>query len=53
MRAEIIGLVLAGGPCMGLVQWMAQSKGWQRGVTVVRRLARGPVLLVGLVLLVS
>lgn len=39
------GLVLVGGTSMGLVQKMADSKGWSRGVDILRRLAG--VLIIG------
>lgn len=39
------GLVLVGGTSMGLVQRMADSKGWNRGMDIMRRLAG--VLIIG------
>lgn len=39
------GLVLVGGTSMGLVQRMADSKGWNRGMDILRRLAG--VLIIG------
>ena len=39
------GLVLIGGTSMGLVQRMADSKGWNRGIDILRRLAG--VLIIG------
>lgn len=41
------GLVLVGGTSMGLVQRMADSKGWNRGMNVLRRLAGGLIIGVG------
>jgi cytochrome c-type biogenesis protein len=45
------GLVLVGGTSMGLVQRMADSKGWNRGTDVLRRLAGVLIILVGLYVL--
>lgn len=42
------GLVLAGGTSMGLVQRMADSKGWNRGMDILRRLAGLLIIGVGL-----
>jgi cytochrome c biogenesis protein CcdA len=39
------GLVLVGGTSMGFVQRMADSKGWNRGIDILRRLAG--VLIIG------
>jgi len=47
------GLVLAGGTSMGLVQQMADSRGWSRAAELLRRLAGGQILLVGVFLLIS
>ena len=47
------GLVLVGGTSVGLVQRMADSKGWNRGMDVTRRLAGGLIALVGLILLLA
>ena len=41
------GLVLVGGTSMGLVQKMADSKGWNRGIDVMRRLAGLLIIAVG------
>ena len=41
-------LVLVGGTSMGLVQKMADSKGWTRGTDVLRRLAGVLIIGVGL-----
>jgi cytochrome c-type biogenesis protein len=45
------GLVLVGGTSMGLVQRMADSKGWNRGTDILRRLAGVLIILVGLYVL--
>lgn len=45
------GLVLAGGTSMGLVQRLADSRGWTGGAAVLRKLAGALILLVGAVLL--
>lgn len=45
------GLVLAGGASVGLVQRAADSRGWNRGLDVLRKLAGGLILLVGVLLL--
>jgi cytochrome c-type biogenesis protein len=42
------GLVLAGGTSMGLVQKLADSKGWNRGMDVLRRVAGVLILGAGL-----
>ncbi len=47
------GLVLAGGASMGLVQKLADSRGWSRGTALVRRGAGGLILLVGAFLLAT
>lgn len=48
------GLVLVGGTSMGLVQRMADSKGWNRGMGILRRLAGVLIIAVGVwVLLLS
>lgn len=47
------GLVLAGGTSMGLVQRLADSRGWNRGADVLRRIAGVLILLVGAFLLFS
>jgi cytochrome c-type biogenesis protein len=47
------GLVLAGGTSMGLVQRLADSRGWTRGTELLRRLAGLLILAVGVVLLLS
>jgi cytochrome c-type biogenesis protein len=47
------GLVLAGGTSMGLVQRLADSKGWNRSLEIMRRLAGVVIVLVGLLLLFS
>lgn len=47
------GLVLVGGTSIGLVQRLADSRGWNRGTDVVRRLAGALILMVGVVLLLS
>ncbi|MEP0846642.1 MAG: cytochrome c biogenesis protein CcdA [Phycisphaerae bacterium] len=47
------GLVLAGGTSMGLVQRLADSRGWTGGTAALRRLAGSLILLVGVVLLLS
>lgn len=47
------GLILVGGTSMGLVQRMADSRGWNRGVSYLRRLAGALIVLVGLWLLFS
>lgn len=47
------GLVLAGGTSMGLVQRLADSRGWTRGADVLRRIAGGLILFVGIFLLIS
>ncbi len=45
------GLILAGGTSMGLVQRVADSKGWTRGTAVLRRVAGVLIIGVGLYLL--
>lgn len=45
------GLVLAGGTSMGLVQKLADSRGWNRGISVIRRLAGVVIFLLGAYLL--
>jgi cytochrome c-type biogenesis protein len=45
------GLVLAGGTSIGLVQKLADSKGWTRGTAILRRLAGVLIAGVGLYLL--
>jgi cytochrome c-type biogenesis protein len=45
------GLVLAGGTSMGLVQRLADSRGWTRSADVLRRAAGVAILLVGVFLL--
>jgi cytochrome c-type biogenesis protein len=45
------GLVLAGGTSIGLVQKMADSKGWTRGTDILRRVAGLLILGVGLYVL--
>lgn len=47
------GLVLVGGTSMGMVQRLADSRGWNRGADVLRRLAGVVILLVGVVLLLT
>ncbi|MBI5866019.1 MAG: sulfite exporter TauE/SafE family protein [Planctomycetes bacterium] len=47
------GLVLAGGTSMGLVQRLADSRGWAHRADVLRRLAGVLILLVGAFLLFS
>lgn len=47
------GLVLVGGTSMGLVQRLADSRGWTRSADVLRRLAGILILLVGAFLLFS
>lgn len=47
------GLVLAGGTSMGLVQRLADSRGWNRGSDILRRIAGVLILLVGAFLLLS
>lgn len=47
------GLVLIGGTSIGLVQRLADSRGWTRSADVLRRVAGGLILLVGVLLLVS
>jgi cytochrome c biogenesis protein CcdA len=47
------GLVLAGGTSIGLVQRLADSRGWTRWAAVLRRLAGVLILLVGAFLLFS
>lgn len=47
------GLVLAGGTSMGLVQRLADSRGWNRSADVLRRFAGVLILLVGAFLLCS
>jgi cytochrome c-type biogenesis protein len=42
------GLVLVGGTSMGFVQRLADSKGWTRGTDILRRVAGGLIILVGL-----
>ncbi len=41
------GLILVGGTSMGLVQRMADSKGWTRGMDLLRRLAGVLIIAVG------
>ncbi len=41
------GLVLVGGTSMGLVQKLADSKGWTRGTDILRRIAGVLIILVG------
>jgi len=41
------GLVLVGGTSMGFVQRMADSKGWNRGIDIMRRLAGVLIIAVG------
>ncbi len=45
------GLVLVGGTSMGLVQRLADSRGWNRSADVLRRVAGASILLVGVFLL--
>lgn len=45
------GLVLVGGTSIGMVQKLADSKGWTRGTDVLRRIAGVLIALVGLYLL--
>ncbi len=45
------GLVLIGGTSIGLVQWLADSRGWTRGTDALRRLAGVLIGGVGLYLL--
>lgn len=45
------GLVLVGGTSIGMVQRLADSRGWNRGADVLRRLAGVLILLVGVYLL--
>jgi cytochrome c biogenesis protein CcdA len=47
------GLVLLGGTSMGLVQKLADSRGWQRGLGLIRRLAGLLITLVGVFLLLG
>jgi cytochrome c-type biogenesis protein len=47
------GLVLAGGTSMGLVQKMADSRGWQKGLAWTRKAAGVLIALVGVFLLFS
>lgn len=47
------GLVLAGGTSMGLVQRLADSRGWTRSADVLRQAAGVLILLVGVFLLFS
>ncbi|UCD30139.1 MAG: cytochrome c biogenesis protein CcdA [Planctomycetota bacterium] len=47
------GLILVGGTSMGLVQRMADSKGWNRLINVLRRLAGALIVFVGIILLLS
>lgn len=47
------GLVLAGGTSMGMVQRLADSRGWTRGAEALRRVAGALILLVGVFLLFS
>lgn len=47
------GLVLAGGTSVGLVQRLADSRGWTRSADVLHRLAGVLILLVGVFLLIS
>lgn len=47
------GLVLAGGTSIGLVQRLADSRGWTRSADVLRRVAGALIVLVGVFLLVS
>lgn len=47
------GLVLAGGTSIGLVQRLADSRGWNGAADVLRKIAGGLILLVGAYLLVS
>lgn len=44
-------LVLAGGTSMGLVQRLADSRGWQRGIDVLRHLAGAFIFVAGLYVL--
>jgi len=45
------GLVLAGGTSIGMVQRLADSRGWNRGADMLRRLAGVLILIVGVYLL--
>lgn len=45
------GLVLIGGTSIGMVQRLADSRGWSRGADVLRKLAGTLILLVGVFLL--
>lgn len=47
------GLVLVGGTSMGLVQRLSDSRGWNRGADVLRRVAGVLIVLVGAFLLFS
>ena len=42
------GLILVGGTSMGLVQKMADSKGWHRGIAIMRGVAGALIIGVGL-----
>ena len=45
------GLVLAGGTSMGLVQKLADSKGWTQGINIFRKIAGIVIILIGMYLL--
>jgi cytochrome c biogenesis protein CcdA len=47
------GLVLAGGTSMGLVQRLADARGWTRSADVLRRFAGVLIVFVGVILLFS
>ena len=47
------GLVLVGGTSMGLVQRLSDSRGWNRGTELLRRLAGAVILCVGVFLLLT
>ena len=47
------GLVLAGGTSIGLVQRMADSKGWNLGTDIMRRLAGVLIIAVGIWVLLA
>jgi cytochrome c-type biogenesis protein len=47
------GLILAGGTSMGLVQHMVDSKGWTKGVGMIRKLAGVVIVCVGVLLLLA
>lgn len=47
------GLILIGGTSMGIVQSLANSRGWSRSVLMIQRVAGAIIMLIGVTLLLS